>query len=35
MSLLAAMLILWSVDRPAPVPAAPASPNANWPYRPQ
>jgi hypothetical protein len=34
MSLLAAMLILFSVDRPAPVPAAPRAPAPNtWPYK--
>jgi hypothetical protein len=34
MSMLAAMLILWGFDRPAPTPAAPR-PTSAWPYRPR
>jgi hypothetical protein len=34
MSLLAIMMILWGVERPAPVPRAPREPNkAAWPYK--
>jgi hypothetical protein len=32
MSLLAVMLILFSADKPAPVPSVPRAPKSTWPY---
>lgn len=34
MSLFAMMMILWSVERPGPIPSVPRVPsNATWPYK--
>ena len=34
MSLFAMMMILWSIERPSPVPSVPSTPNnAAWPYK--